>query len=184
MKRRQFLVTPLLASGEIALSAGAALAGKTEWIQTRPRLFYDVPRIKQLRSAVRSGARAEEWQRILSRADGLMKAEFVSEAFAEEGPGDDARFGRPSQQIFDMAFTLGLAHHITGRQEYGNKLRDALLYFAGYRSWHGPGFPKRVPAWHAELNTARFCVAFGAGYDSVYDLLTAAERSTIRGAPG
>ncbi len=40
-------------------------------------------------------------------------------------------------------------------------------------------FAERVPPWHSELNTARFCFGYGAGYDAIHTFLSASERKKI-----
>jgi hypothetical protein len=111
-----------------------------------------------------------------------MAEKLIAESEAQRGPGDDASFGRAGRQIFEMAFTLGLVYRATGGKQYSDKLREALLHFAGYENWHGPGFPKRTPPWHSELNTARFCVSVGTGYDTLHSVLSPSERQAVAGA--
>lgn len=172
MRRREFLATPL-AIGALADS----------WVSSRPRLFYNAVRTEELRRRLKSDSSfAGRWNRFIQRADQLLSSELISQAAAEQGSGDDANFGRPSQQIVDMAFTLGLAYHVTRREVYAAKLREALLHYAAYSTWHGPGFTRRVPPWHSELNTARFCVGMGAGYDALHAALPVADRKTIADA--
>jgi hypothetical protein len=176
MKRRNFLVTPFVARAGLAAADSASSA----WVSRRPRLFYDQARIGELRAQIQPGKPlASQWSAILENANGLLRAELIEEATANQGAGDDAGFGRASQQIASMAFTLGIAYHLSGEQRYAEKLRQALLHFGSYHSWHGPGFPRRVPAWHSELNTARFCVAFGVGLDALYSFLSTDDRATI-----
>jgi len=172
MKRRDFLAAPL-----------AIPALGNSWVTARPRLFYNRARIQALRARLqRDTSLAAGWRLFLQHADQLLAAELISEADAQHGPGDDANFGKPSQQVVDMAFTLGLAYHVTQREPYAARLREALLHYAAYSSWHGPGFSKRVPPWHSELNTARFCVGMGAGYDALYSTLSSLDRHTITAA--
>ncbi|HEY3940326.1 MAG TPA: heparinase II/III family protein [Bryobacteraceae bacterium] len=178
MRRREFLAGPAMVGAALS-AAPAADSG----ISRHPGLYYDIARIQQLRARLRADfALAAQWNRFVQHADQLVETPFVSESAAEQGAGDDANFGRPSQQIVDMAFTLGLAYHVTNREPYGTKLREALLHYAGYSAWHGPGFPRRTPPWHSELNTARFCVGMGAGYDALHQKLAAADRHGIADA--
>ncbi|HEX4810230.1 MAG TPA: heparinase II/III family protein [Bryobacteraceae bacterium] len=175
MRRREFVVSPLIVGAGLA-----APSGQDSFVSERPRLYYDRARIQQLQARVKAEADlAERWKGFLQHADQLLTGEFVTESASNRGSGDDAGFGRPSQQIVDLAFTLGLAYHATNRQQYAAKLREALLHFAAYTTWHGPGFTKRVPPWHSELNTARFCVGMGAGYDALHGSLPPADRKII-----
>jgi len=78
-----------------------------------------------------------------------------------------------------MGQTLGFAYQVTGEERYAEKLRDALLYYTGYKRWCGVMFTTWDPPWHSELNTARFCYGYGVGYDSIHDFLSPDERKTI-----
>ena len=179
MRRRSFLVTPFLAQASLA-SQPASLHG---WVSRRPRLFYDDRRIAQLRTQIRPGRPlAAQWNAILQKANGQLQEALVEESAAQQGAGDDANFRRPALQIESMSLTLGLAFHLTRDPKYAEKLRQTLLHFAQYQSWHGPGFPRRVPPWHSELNTARLCVGNGIAFDAVYPLLSESDRTTIRQA--
>jgi hypothetical protein len=112
----------------------------------------------------------------------LLDASFVTEEVAARGGGQHANYGQPGNQISAMGLTLGLAYHVTGEKPYAGKLRDALLDYAGYQRWNGPGQEGRAPQWHSELNGARFCFGFGVGYDAIHQFLTAAERKQIADA--
>lgn len=175
MRRREFIASPLVVGARLA-----APSGEASFVSEKPRLYYNRARIQELQIRLQAEADlSERWKAFVQHADELLAAELVTESAANKGSGDDAGFGRPSQQIVDLAFTLGLAYHVTNRQQYADKLREALLHFASYRAWHGPGFTKRVPPWHSELNTARFCVGMGAGYDAIYGSLSPADRQTV-----
>ncbi|MGH9351408.1 MAG: heparinase II/III domain-containing protein [Terriglobia bacterium] len=174
MKRRAFLMSPLVGAAALALPEPS-----TSWVTHHPRLFFDAARIRAIRARIKNDPGfAQRWQELFHYADHLAGAEFVSESAAEQGRGDDANYGRPSQQIAAMGLTLGLAYHVSGRERYAAKLRDALLHYAGYRTWHGPGFIRRQPPWHSELNTARFCFGAAVCYDALYSFLSPAERQT------
>jgi hypothetical protein len=175
MKRRDFVISPLIVGAALA-----AQSGQSPFVSERPRLYYNRRRIEQLRSRLKAEPDlTERWNKLIEHADRLLTVDLASESAANHGKADDAGFGRPSQQIVDLAFTLGLAYHVTNSEQYAARLREGLLHFAAYTAWHGPGFTKRVPPWHSELNTARFCVGMGAGYDAIYNLLSAADRQTI-----
>ncbi len=168
-------MTPLVGS-----AAAAAPLTSGSWVTHRPRLYFDAARNQQLQTRLRMDSTfAKQWKRLLDFADVLLKASLVPESAAEQGRGDDANYGRPSQQIAAMGLTLGLVYHITGEQRYASKLRDALLHYASYRTWHGPGFIRRKPPWHSELNTSRFCFGVATGYDALYAFLSPGERQTI-----
>src|SRR5579875_1087370 len=178
MLRRHFLATPLAAT-----LAGSAAPVLTVGAQTYPRLFYNEATIEDLKARLkRDNELAQRWSELIAYADRLSSASLMPQSDAEKGSGDDASFGAASRQIGEMGMVLGLAFHVTQNETYSGRLREALLHFSGYTVWHGPGFPKRNPPWHSELNTARFCLGFAAGYDALHDVLGAADGETIRGA--
>lgn len=186
MDRRDFL---LLTSGAVAMvtlaaeSASSAQAQSTEPVLSHPRLYFDPDRIRQVRTRVQEDpALAAKWRGFLESANHLLTVNLIPESVADKGQGDDATFGGASHQIGEMGLTLGLVFHVTEGERYAEKLRAALLHFASYSKWHGPGFSKRIPAWHSELNTARFCFGVATGYDALAPVLSAAERHTIRDA--
>ncbi len=115
----------------------------------------------------------------MERAEALTDARLVPETMAEEGGGQHANYGRPSGQISEMGLTLGLVFHVTGEKRFAEKLRETMLAYVEYKRWGGQGLADRVPPWHSELNTARFCFGYGCGYDAVHGFLPAPERKKI-----
>ncbi len=125
---------------------------------TRPRLYFDRHTAGRLRERIQKDAGLRErWAKLLARAKYLLDSHLIPEEVAEQGGGQHANYGLPSGQVFGMGLTLGLAYHVGGEKQYADKLRDALLYYARYQRWGGQGLAERVPPWHSELNTARFC---------------------------
>jgi hypothetical protein len=171
MKRRTFLFTP-------ALAAGAASSGG--WVTSRPRLYFDARAVERIRrSAATDSAFRARWTAVLENARQLLDARLFTEDMAERGGGQHANYGAPGGQISNMGLTLGLAYHVTGEKQYAEKLRQAMLQYSGYKRWYGQGLDDRVPPWRSELNTARFCFGFGAGYDALHSYLSASDRQTI-----
>ncbi|MGA2269961.1 MAG: heparinase II/III family protein [Bryobacteraceae bacterium] len=179
MKRREFLLTPALAAAQ----ASAQRSSPNDWTAARPRLYFSSQTAADLRARVdRDPAFKQKWTRLMDGARRLLDASFVTEEVAARGGGQHANYGQPGNQISAMGLTLGLAYHVTGEKPYAGKLRDALLDYAGYQRWNGPGQEGRAPQWHSELNGARFCFGFGVGYDAIHQFLTAAERKQIADA--
>ena len=144
----------------------------------RPRLFFTTEKLERLRERISTDAMFKEaWNGLLRRADRLLEQELVSKEYAEGGSGQHGNYHRPSRQISSMGATLGLAYQMTGNKRYAEKLRDALIHYAGLNRWAGDAH--HDPPWHSELNTARFCYGYAVGYDSVYDFLSQNERKTI-----
>ena len=168
-----------------AMSALAQSAGRKadadlnmQWNMSRPRLFFTSEKLERLRERIgKEPTFNEAWNALLRRADRLLDQELVSKEYAEGGTGQHGNYNRPSSQISDMAGTLGLAYQMTGEKRYAEKLRHALIHFAGLSRWAGDA--NHDPPWHSELNTARFCYGYAVGYDSIYDFLSSDERKTI-----
>jgi hypothetical protein len=162
MKRREFLMTP----------AAVAAVGQKDWVAARPRLYFSQQDLARVRERVKNSP-------LLDSAKRLLESQLVTEEVAQRGGGQHANYGLPGNQVSQMGLTLGLAYQVTGEKQYAEKLRDALLHYAGYQRWSGQGLDERNPAWHSELNTARFCYGFGAGYDAIHGFLKPEERKRI-----
>jgi hypothetical protein len=179
MKRREFLLTPAL----VAAQTSAQRTSPNDWTAARPRLYFSSQTAADLRARIdRDAAFKQRWTRLMDGAKRLLDAPFVTEEVAARGGGQEANYKQPGNQISAMGLTLGLVYHVTGEKQYAGKLRDAMLYYAGYQRWNAAGQEGRVPQWHSELNGARFCYGFGAGYDAIHEFLTAAERKKIADA--
>ncbi len=166
--------TSLLAGEATAQSAAAKPAGKHP---RRPRLFYNAESIAQMKRLLASNASLDT--AIKERGDHLLAAEFVTEKVAEIGGGQQANYITPALQIQEMGLTLGLLYHLTGDKRYAEKLRQAMLYYASYERWAGPGLITRFLPWHSELDTTTFSIGFAAGYDALHEYLSEADRKTI-----
>jgi hypothetical protein len=152
-------------------------------ILARPRLLFDPEWIARFHKQLLSNEPLlESWRRWLEPADSLLEAELVDEEYADGEHSQHGRYGVPGQQIIQMGMTLGTAYQVTGDRRYAEKLKGALLYYSGYRKWHGKGLADKDPAWHSELNTTRFSCGFAVGYDCIYDLFSEQERQTVREA--
>jgi len=168
--------------GGAAGMAGASPAGQAQGpcrpIRSHPRLYYAPGRLEILKRRIAGDAAVKQaWDSLLARAERLLGERLVSREYAESGKGQHGNYGRPSNQIREMGTTLGLAYQMTGKAEYAEKLREAMLYFGTFSRWAGDA--KRVPPWHSELNTARFCIGYAVGYDSIHDYLSPADRKAI-----
>ena len=169
------LVTPAFAQ-RIDPSTGAHV--KPQWRTSRPRLFFTAEKLERLRERVgREPMFKKAWNGVLGRANRLLEQELVSKEYAEGGTGQHGNYKRPSSQISNMGGTLGLVYQMTGDKRYAEKLREALIHYAGLTRWAGDAH--HDPPWHSELNTARFCYGYAVGYDSIYDVLSVDERETI-----
>lgn len=173
MRRRELLGGPVL------LGAGVRIRGEESWTGTHAGWTGGFPRLYFRREQLEKIRRAPGWPAVLQRADRLLGSALVPEKVAETGGGQHANYGAPSGQISDMGLTLGLAYQATGRKTYAEKLRQTMLAYAGYQRWYGQGLADRTPPWHSELNTARFCYGYAAGYDCIRDYLSTEDRTRI-----
>lgn len=148
--------------------------------QHRPRLFYNAASLGRMRHLLASDANADA--ALKKRGKELLAAALVPEKVAEIGGGQQANYATPGNQITEMGLTLGLLFHLTGDKRYADKLREALLYYANYVRWAGPGLADRFPQWHSELDTTKFSFGYAAGYDALREVLSAADRKTIADA--
>jgi hypothetical protein len=144
----------------------------------RPSLFYNAAALRHLRQMLSSDPPADAFLR--NHGEELLKADLIPESVAEIGGGQQSNYGVPGSQIADMGLTLGLLYHLTGEKRYADKLRSALLYYAGYVSWGGgPDLAKRVPPWHSVLETTEFSFGYSTGYDALSEFLTAEDRKAV-----
>lgn len=146
----------------------------------RPRLFYSVALLKEIKRMLSLDVHAKTV--LKQRGEELLRAELVPESIAEIGGGQQANYRTPGDQIANMGLTLGLLYHLTDDKRYAAKLRHALLFYADYARWAGPGLAARVPPWHSVLETTGFCFGYSAGYDALRAFLSDADRKTILGA--
>lgn len=177
------LILVLILSIAISGNSHAATTDKSpagpdhNWT-AHPRLYYTAERVKALKNRIAADRTLKEaTQDLIAKADRLTDEELVSKEYAESGKGQHGNYGRPSSQIAGMGMTLGLAYQMTGKKEYAEKLRQAMLHFGQLTRWAGDA--KQDPPWNSELNTARFCLGYAVGYDSIHDYLSQADRKTI-----
>ena len=147
----------------------------------RPRLFYNATALKHLRQMLSSDPATDA--SLKNHGEELLKADLIPESAAEIGGGQQSSYGVPGGQIADMGLTLGLLYQLTGEKRYAEKLRSALLHYAGYAHWGGgPALAQRVPPWHSVLETTEFSFGYSAGYDALWEFLTAEDRKALEEA--
>jgi len=149
----------------------------TDPLTSHPRLFYHPASLERMRQALASDSAADA--DLKKRGKKLLHAKLIPEAKAMRGPGQQASYGDPGNQILEMSLTLGLLYQLTGDKRYADKLREAMLYYTNYARWTAPSFAHRSPPWHSELDTQKFSFGFAAGYDALYAFLSDADRKTI-----
>lgn len=140
---------------------------KSSLKKEHPRLFISSERIQELE------ALAKQDKMLAGLIDGLIERAdmFIGQPTLEFkiiGP----RMLNRCQQIGDRVSTLALAYHFTNESKYVERAKLELFNAAKDPHWNQPHF----------LDGAELCLAFGIGYDWLYNALTADERATIRKA--
>ncbi len=161
----------------VARQSGGGSASPDPFFQQHPRLFYNVASLKGLRRWLGSNAAARH--SLFKQGGELLHADFIPEADAEKGPGQQARFGSSGDQMMEMGLNLGVLYHLTGDKRYADKLRRAMFYYAQYTHWTAPSFFHRSPPWHSELDTSTFAFGYAAGYDALCGFLSDSDRKEI-----
>jgi len=142
-----------------------------------PRLFYNSDSLDRLRQLFASDVIA--YEALKKHGEELLAAKFIPESIAIKGPGQQQNFFDPGDQMSEMGLTLGLLYHLTGEKRYADKLKEAMLYYSGYKRWTASGFPHRSPPWHSELATAKFGFGYATGYDALHGVLSDADLKKI-----
>ncbi len=194
MKRREFLQTSgLLLAAQAARPNLLEAADKKSVPATPVRagrrpLYFTPEAIARLRGQLAADRTLQApWSAFLAGAEALLPAAFVPETEARKpalrGVVLQGRYrSHSSSQLVDMSLTLGLAYQITGDERYAQKLRQALLHYAGYEQWCSPGYNARTPSWRSDLGTPEFCHGTAAGCDALHDFLPAEDRTRIEEA--
>jgi hypothetical protein len=169
---------PVSLLAEVLPSTGATGrdAGNDQSL-SHPRLFYNSSSLDRLRQWLGSDSAAD--LALKKRGKELLAADFIPESVAMLGPGQQANFAAPGDQMSEMGLTLGLLYHLTGEKHYADKLRQAMFYYAGYAHWTAPSFPHRSPPWYSELDTAKFAFGYATGYDALHGILSDVDRKRI-----
>jgi hypothetical protein len=136
-------------------------------LKDHPRLFINSERIQELKTmAAKDPMLAGLIAGLIERAD-IFIAQPVCE-FKIIGP----RMLNRCQQIGDRVSTLALAYNLTNESKYLDRAKKELFNACRDPHWNKSHF----------LDGAELCLAFGIGYDWLYNSLTGAERDTIRKA--
>jgi hypothetical protein len=153
------IVVALVTLSVVAISAHAASANDPLRRRSgHPYLTYSDANIARLQQRVR-GERsiAEAWTNLLARADRALETN-ASDAKANE--------------------LLCLAYRMTRDTKFGARVKQNLLaQELGLRE--DALLLQRNPPWHSGLGSGAACAEFGVAFDSVYDLLSPAERLTL-----
>jgi hypothetical protein len=167
-----FLVLISLACGRQKVSDQSINGDITEKtlktsLKDHPRLFINSARIQELKTmSVKDPMLAGLIAGLIERAD-IFIGQPVCE-FKIIGP----RMLNRCQQIGDRVSTLAMAYNLTNESKYLDRAKKELFNACRDPHWNKSHF----------LDGAELCLAFGIGYDWLYNSLTADERDTIRKA--
>jgi hypothetical protein len=136
-------------------------------LKDHPRLFISPERISELKLL------SQEDKTLAALIGGLIQRAdlFIDQPVLEFkiiGP----RMLNRCQQIGDRVSTLALAYNLTDDSKYLERAKAELFNACNDPHWNKDHF----------LDGAELCLAFGIGYDWLYDALTREERNIIRQA--
>ncbi len=134
-----------------------------------PYLTFSDANIAKLKQRVKSEpSMAEAWDQMLASANRAL----------EQAPGEGGGRRRGGGRQGGTNDLLCLAYRMTGEKKFGERVKQNLLaQRLGGRS--DAELLLRDPPWNSSLGAGEACAAFGVAFDSVYDLLTPAERKTL-----
>lgn len=193
MNRREFIGMGGISAGALlGLPLGFPLVrgqpsamGATSTPGVYPRLLYRREQALAIARQGESGAgelRAE-WRRFRAGVERLLERPFFSIEYALGQSGNQhGNFFDPAQQMMELGLALGFAYHATGDVRCATRLHEALLHYAGFSQWYGPGSRLWNPPRQSELTTAHFLLGFASGYDALHDFLGEGDRATVRAA--
>ena len=132
-----------------------------------PRLYFDRQKIENLRNRARTDTFLSELiDHFIKRAQDILNEPPVD--YILVGP----RLLSQSRRCLDRVSTLALAYHLTNDELYLSRAKKELFAAASFPDWHPSHF----------LDTAELCMAFGVGYDWLYNDLTDDDKTIIRNA--
>jgi len=148
-----------------------------------PRLYFNGDDITRAKNQIPDNSRMQEWLKKLEQsAETLLKMEFYTEEHANSVYDQHGRFGDITGQIKKLAHVLGFLYQITGKPEYAQKIKEAMLHISSFKAWAGPSNKDRQTPWHSELQTSAILENFSLAWDCIFDTLDENEKNTISGA--
>jgi len=133
-----------------------------------PRLLFDADAIGGLRQKVQEGEPERLWEILKAKADSYLDLDPTKvREYANQG------------SLTNFIRRLAFAYVITGEEEYGDKAVALLVNWATDRVDEYPYYPYWEGRYH---NIGDILVAVALGYDWTYDLMTEAQRDTVRSA--
>lgn len=147
-----------------------------------PRVFYGKQELDALKARLATDAIAQaEIARLSKKSDELLEVPFLSEEYANAAMTQHGNFYEIGSQLSNFANHFSLMYSL-GETKYTPKMIDALLHYASFSAWTGPANQFRKTPWQSDLSTTRILLAYAQAYDAMYDVITEADRKTIRTA--
>jgi hypothetical protein len=158
------LVSSATRAAEGAAGAGDVLAGLR---RGHPRLLFTNEDLAAAKEAAKSDPlRAALHQRIIAAATAELKTTPITHELI--GP----RLLDKSRTCIGRVLTCAMAYRLTGDTRFSDRAKHELATAAAFDDWNPSHF----------LDIAEMSFAFAIGYDWLYDVLTPAERETIKRA--
>ncbi|MCE5186356.1 MAG: heparinase II/III family protein [Planctomycetaceae bacterium] len=95
---------------------------------------------------------------------------------------DADKFAADKNAGLNRVEVLGLVYQVTGTDQYAQAARRILLKESENKAWGDPMLLSRTPPWNAGLGEAGKCYDMAVGFDSIYPMLSPADRKTIAAA--
>ena len=150
------LLVCLIVTIQLSGCSRAQAVDRLERRSGHPYLAYSDANIERLKERIRKEPGiAQAWKKMLDDANQQLKS----------GRGRNNEL-------------LCLAYRMTGDKRFGERVRQSLFkHKLGGRS--SSMLMRRDPPWHVGLDSGENCASYGIAYDTVYDLLTPAERKQL-----
>ena len=144
-----------------------------------PRLYFGACDIAKVKEQLSENLQMQKWLKILEDdAKSQMNMVFHTEEHANSIYDQHGRFADVRAQTIKMT-SLSLCYQLTGSTDYAAKVKEAMLYFASFKSWAGPLNKDRETPWRSELNTAAILENYALAWDLIHDTLNETDKKTI-----
>lgn len=133
-----------------------------------PRLYLDSVKLKKIKYDISTNEYMKEWaDDVIASAENYCKRDVLKYELR-----DGSRLLGVSRDAKSYIETLSFAYLITGNTKYSDRAIAELINVCSYEDWHPRHF----------LDAAEMMQAVAVGYDWLYDVLTAEQKSKIKTA--
>ncbi|GHT26188.1 hypothetical protein FACS18942_03170 [Planctomycetales bacterium] len=133
-----------------------------------PRLFLTAQREKEIKEQIKTDAFLNKTVSELIKKADKAKTDKLTIYVIPDGK----RLLNSSRRSLDRTSVLAFAYRITGKKEYADAAVAEMLAVCRFKDWNPSHY----------LDTAEMSAAVGIGYDWLYDVIPAKERSEIKDA--